>query len=117
MKDLTLETLIAVFEEIFGRGMFWGMVGLAAVITLLFLWAVWRDGGIRSRRMLRSQLWFLPGAVAMVAFVLFVTHSHLTNIGGPIDWFMLLALGVWGGVGAVMWAYVLGALALGRAKA
>jgi hypothetical protein len=26
MKDLTFGTLIAVFEEIFGRGLFWAMV-------------------------------------------------------------------------------------------
>ena len=26
MKELTFETLLAVFEEIFGRGLFWAMV-------------------------------------------------------------------------------------------
>jgi hypothetical protein len=30
MKDLTFGTLIAVFEEIFGRGLFWAMVAAAA---------------------------------------------------------------------------------------
>jgi hypothetical protein len=29
MKDLTFGTLIAVFEEIFGRGLFWAMVAAA----------------------------------------------------------------------------------------
>ena len=33
MKDLTFSTLIAVFEEIFGRGLFWVMVSAAAIIT------------------------------------------------------------------------------------
>ncbi len=111
MKELTFETLIAVFEEIFGRGVFWGLVLLAAVITVLFIWAVIRDRGVRAAKMLRAQLWFPVGAVAMVWFVLFITNSALRDIGGPIDWLMLLGLGVWGGIGAVMWAYVIGAMA------
>lgn len=110
MKELTFETLIAVFEEIFGRGVFWALVALAAVITALFLWALIRDRGVRAAKMLRAQLWFPVGAVAMVWFVLWITSSSLGNIGGPIDWLVLLGLGVWGGVGAVMWAYVIGAM-------
>ena len=37
MKELTLETLIAVWEEMFGRGLFWTMVALAALMTLAFV--------------------------------------------------------------------------------
>lgn len=110
MKDLTFATLIAVFEEIFGRTTFWGLLALAALITVLFIWAVLRHGGLLARPFLRAQLWFIPGAIAMVAFVMWMTNSNLTDIGGPIDWFMLLGLGVWGGVGVVMWAYVIRAL-------
>ena len=33
MKELTLDTMLAVFEEIFGRTLFWSLVAAAAVIT------------------------------------------------------------------------------------
>ncbi|MCF3973141.1 DUF5368 domain-containing protein [Paracoccus salsus] len=117
MEDLTVETLIAVSEEIFGRLTFWLLVLLALAITGLFLWTLWRDGGVSSRRFLLAQLWFPPGAIAMVGFMLWMTSSRLTDIGGPIDWIALLGLGIWGGVGAVMWAYALGGLARRRPPA
>lgn len=34
MKELTLETLIAVWEDMFGAGLFWAMVAAAVLITL-----------------------------------------------------------------------------------
>ena len=37
MKYLTFGTLIAVFEEIFGRGLFWAMVAAAVLVTLAYL--------------------------------------------------------------------------------
>ncbi|MBU3028861.1 DUF5368 family protein [Paracoccus marinaquae] len=109
MKDLTFGTLIAVFEEIFGRATFWTMVVLAVLVTLLFVMTLIRERGVMSRSFLLAQLWFPLGAVAMVWFVMWITSSRLGDIGGPIDWIMLLGLGVWGGLGAVMWAYVIGA--------
>ena len=33
MQELTFTTLVAVLEEIFGRGLFWSMVVLAALVT------------------------------------------------------------------------------------
>lgn len=108
MKELTLTTLIAVFEEIFGRAVFWALVLLAAAITVLFLMTLIRERGLLSRAFLHAQLWFPVGAVGMIWFVMWITNSRLVDIGGPIDWIMLLALGAWGGVGAVMWVYVIG---------
>lgn len=109
MKELTFATLIAVFEEIFGRAAFWALVVLAAAITALFVVTLIRERGLLSRSFLRAQMWFPLGAVGMVWLVMRVTNSRLADIGGPIDWIVLLGLGVWGGVGAVMWAYVIGA--------
>jgi len=43
MKELTFGTLIAVFEEIFGRGLFWTMVLVAAIVTLGYLYVLVRD--------------------------------------------------------------------------
>ena len=43
MKDVSIGMFIAVFEEIFGAGLFWGMVAAAAAILLAFLYLIVRD--------------------------------------------------------------------------
>lgn len=116
MKDLTFDTMIAVFEEIFGAALFWAMVVAAAVITLAFVYAVIRDRGIDGRRFVRAELAAPVGAVAAILFVQFVTSSGFADIGGPIDWVMLLAIGVAGAVGLTFLVYTLLSLA-GRGRA
>lgn len=106
MKDLTFGTLLAVFEEIFGAGLFWTMAVLAAVIGVLFLFALVRDRGVEARRFVRAQLAAPIGAVASVVFVMFMTNSGLRDIGGPIDLIVLLMIGVGGAVGATLLAYL-----------
>ena len=59
MKDLTVGTLIAVFEEIFGRGLFWAMVGLAAVVTLGYVYVLIRDRKISWHKFLLAQRLYL----------------------------------------------------------
>ena len=56
MKDLTFGTLLAVFEEIFGRGLFWAMVIAAALITLAYLYVLIRDRAVSWRKFLWLQL-------------------------------------------------------------
>ena len=56
MEELSLQTLIAVFEEMFGVEIFWAMIGVSALAALLFLWVVIRDRGIRARRFTRAEL-------------------------------------------------------------
>ena len=34
MKELTLSTLLAVFEELFGAWLFWGLVAIALAVTM-----------------------------------------------------------------------------------
>ncbi len=77
MKELTFETLIAVFEEVFGRWLFWAMVA-----------AVW--------------------------FVLFMTHSRIADMGGPIDAVILLLIAAVGAVGAAVLVYTLQSLFKGQ---
>jgi membrane-associated phospholipid phosphatase len=105
MKDLTFETLIAVFEEIFGRGLFWGMVVAAVVVTLAYLYVLIRDRHISWRKFLLAQLSMPFGAVAAVWFVLVMTSSKLANIGGPIDVIILLMIAAGGAVGAAILVY------------
>ncbi len=105
MKELTFETLIAVFEEIFGRGLFWAMVVAAAVVTVAYLYVLIRDRAMSMRKFLWAQLSMPFGAVAAVLFVQAMTHSHFRDIGGPIDVIVLLGVAAMGAVGAAILIY------------
>jgi len=105
MKELTFETLLAVFEEIFGRGLFWAMVAVAMLVTVAYLYVLIRDRAMSMRKFLLAQLAMPFGAVAAVLFVQWVTSSHLRDIGGPIDAIVLLGVAVLGAVGIAILVY------------
>lgn len=110
MKELTFGTLIAVFEEIFGRGLFWAMVIAAALVTAAYLYVLVRDRSMSMRKFLLAQLSMPFGAVAAVVFVQAMTHSHLRDIGGPVDVIVLLGVAVMGAVGAAILVYTVQSL-------
>ncbi|AVO38250.1 DUF5368 domain-containing protein [Pukyongiella litopenaei] len=110
MKDLTFPTLIAVFEEIFGRGLFWTMVVAAVLITLAYFYVLIRDRSVSWRKFLLAQLSMPVGAIAAVWFVMKMTHSRLSDIGGPIDVIVLLGVAVAGAVGMAIFVYTIEAL-------
>lgn len=110
MKDLTFQTLIAVFEEIFGRGLFWTMVAVAVLITLTYLYVLIRDRSVSWKKFLLAQLSMPFGAVAAIWFVMAMTHSRLGDIGGPVDVIVLLAVAAAGAVGMAILVYTVEAL-------
>lgn len=110
MKQLTPGTMIAVFEEIFGRGLFWAMVVVAVLVTLAYFYVLIRDRSISWHKFLLAQVSMPVGAVAAVVFVLVMTHSRLSNIGGPIDLIVLLAVAAGGAVGAAILVYTVQSL-------
>ena len=110
MQELSLQTLIAVFEEMFGRGIFWGMVAVATVITLAYFYVLLRDRAVSWRKFLLAQLSMPVGAVAAVLFVLGMTHSSLSDLGGPIDVVILLGVAGAGAVGMAILVYTLESL-------
>jgi hypothetical protein len=110
MEELSLQTLIAVFEEMFGREVFWAMIGVSALAALLFLWVVIRDRGILARRFTRAELLAPVGGAAAVAFVWAMTNSGLRDVGGPIDLLTLAGVFLAGAGGAVVIGYILGGL-------
>jgi drug/metabolite transporter (DMT)-like permease len=105
MKDLTFGMMIAVFEEMFGRGLFWAMVAAAAVVTALYLYVLVRDRHVSWRKFLWAQLSMPVGAVGAVAFLMAVTDSHLRDIGGPVDVIVLLGVAAVGAVGLAVLVY------------
>lgn len=114
MKDLTLSTLIAVFEEMFGRGLFWGLAAAALVVTALYLYVLIRDRAVSWRKFLWAQLAMPLGAIAAVLFVQGITHSGFADIGGPIDVIVLLAVAVAGAVGMAILVYTAQSLLRGK---
>ena len=116
MKDLTLSTLIAVFEEIFGTALFWAMVGAALLVTLAFLYVVIRDRGIRAAYFLRAELLAPVGALGAILFVQVMTSSGFRDIGGPLDVLMVGMTGIAGAGGLVLLAYTALAVARGGEK-
>lgn len=105
MQELTIGTLIAVFEEIFGAGLFWAMVIAAVVITIAYIYVLIRDRAVSWRKFLLAQLSMPVGAVAAVLFVQQATHSSFADIGGPIDVLILLGLAVAGAIGLAILVY------------
>lgn len=110
MKELSLETLIAVWEEMFGPNLFWGLVIGAAVITALYVFVLIRDRQVSWRKFLLAQLGMPFGAIAAVGLVWWVTHSGLHDVGGPVDAIVLLGVAVAGAVGAAILIYTVQAL-------
>lgn len=110
MKDLTFETLIAVFEEMFGRGLFWLMVAAAVIVTLGYAYVLIRDREVSWRKFLVAQLSMPVGAVLAVWFVMVMTRSGLSDIGGPIDVILVLGIAVAGAVGMAILIYTAEAL-------
>ncbi|MCU0815240.1 MAG: DUF5368 domain-containing protein [Cypionkella sp.] len=105
MKELTFETLLAVFEEMFGSGLFWFMVALAAGITAAYLYVLIRDRALSMRKFLVAQLSMPFGAIAAVVFVWQITNSGLSDIGGPVDVIILLGVAAIGAVGLAILVY------------
>jgi hypothetical protein len=117
MKEMTLETLLAVFEEMFGRGLFWAMVVVAAVITLAFALMLLRERRLIAGRLLRAEISAPVGAVLAVLFVQWITSSGFRDVGGAIDMVVLLAIAAAGGVGFTILTYVAqGILARSRGR-
>ena len=116
MKELTLQTLIAVFEEMFGRGLFWAMVLAAVVVTGLYLYVLIRDRAMSMRKFLWAQLSMPIGAIAAVLFVQAITSSGFRDIGGPIDVIVLLGIATLGAVGMAILVYTAQSLFRGKAQ-
>lgn len=111
MKEMTFGTMIAVFEEIFGRGLFWAMVVAAVLVTLGYIFVLFRDRAVSWRKFLLAQLSMPVGAVLAVWLVMAMTHSQLTDIGGPIDVIVFLGVAALGAIGMAILVYTAQSLA------
>ncbi len=114
MKELTFATMIAVFEEIFGRGLFWTMAAAALLATGLYLYVLIRDRAVSWRKFLWAQVAMPFGAVAAVVFVQKMTNSGFGDVGGPVDAIVLALVGAAGAAGAAILVYTAQSLLRGK---
>lgn len=112
MSELSITSFIAIFEEMFGFWLFWGLVAVAGIVILAFLYTLISQGGLRAKGILRGELFGLFGGVAAVWFVLHVTGSSIIDMGGPIDVILLALIWLSGAIGVTMITYVALALIL-----
>ena len=116
MKEMTLSTLIAVFQEMMGLW-FWvliaaSLIGLVAVVVVAF-----GERRIDLARFIGSEFIGFLGSIFAIWLALFVTKSSLTDIGGPIDWVTMVVIFVLGWFGGFVFGYVaLGLIAMARRK-
>ncbi|TNF21306.1 MAG: hypothetical protein EP318_07790 [Rhodobacteraceae bacterium] len=114
MQDLTFETILAVFEEIFGRALFWAMVAAAVIVTLAYLYVLIRDRSVSWKKFLWAQLSMPLGALAAVWFVMVMTRSRISDLGGPVDVIVFLGVAALGAVGAAILVYTVEGLIRGK---
>ena len=110
MKDLTFGTILAVMEEIFGRGLFWLMVVVAGIVSVAYVYVLIRDRNISWRKFLWAQVSMPFGAIAAVWFVMGVTDSSASDLGGPIDLIVFISVAVAGAVGLAVLVYTVQSL-------
>ncbi len=110
MKDMTFGTILAVFEEIFGRGLFWTMVVAAALVTAAYIFVLIRDHSISWRKFLLAQLSMPVGAILAIWFVLVMTSSQLSDLGGPVDIIVILGIAGAGAIGIAILVYTIQSL-------
>lgn len=106
MKELDVATFVAVFQEMLG-GTLWALVALAALATLAFLWVLLRDRGVVARRLVWAEALGLVGGVAAVVVMFLVTNSGLRDLGGPVDWLLVVGIFAGGVIATTVGAYAL----------
>lgn len=116
MQELTFETLIAVFEQMFGPVLFWALVVAVIVITAAYVYVLVRDRRISMHKFLWAQISMPVGAILAIWFVFASTDSRLADMGGPIDMIMLLAIAFFGAIGFAVLVYTVQSLISPPAK-
>jgi hypothetical protein len=102
---------LAVFQEMLGAWLWIGVAAAAvALVTFLVVWR--RDGGLRAKRLVWSQVISVLGGIAAILLMQHVTSSGFRDIGGPIDWVLGIAIFAVGGVVSFIATYA----ALGLAR-
>jgi hypothetical protein len=115
MKDLDAATLLAVFQEMLGWTL-WPLIAVAVLATLAFLYVLLRDRGVVPRRLVWAEALGVAGGLAAVMLMFTVTNSGLSDLGGPVDWLLVVGIFAAGLIGAAIGAYALFGLVSGAPR-
>lgn len=83
----------SVFEEKFGRWLFWALVVLVLAVVVALAFVLMRERRLQARRLILAELIGIVGGVAAVWLVQIMTNSRLADIGGAID--AIAIMGIW----------------------
>ncbi|MCI4666201.1 MAG: DUF5368 domain-containing protein [Neomegalonema sp.] len=114
MGQLSIATLIAIFQEMLGPVVFWALVVIAPLGLIAFLYVLIAQRGVFSRAFLRAEVIGLIGGTLSVFVLLTLTNSSITDMGGPIDIIALASVWIGGAIGSAMIAYTIIGLLLKR---
>jgi hypothetical protein len=112
MKELDPFVFLAVFEEMLGW-LFWPLAAFIVLGAVVFVMVIVRDRGIYTRPFVLAEVAGALGGLAAVWLMLAVTNSSLADMGGPIDWLLVVAIFLAGAIGTT----VVGDKAFGAAVA
>jgi len=110
MQEMTWSTMWAVLEEMFGPLLFWVLVAGAVIVTAAWLYVLIRDRAISAHKFFWAQLSMPIGAVLAVWLVFMSTDSGWVDLGGPVDYLVLLGVALLGAVGIGILVYTLQSL-------
>jgi hypothetical protein len=115
MKELDIATLLAVFQKMLGWTL-WPLIALAVLATLAFLFVLLRDRGVVPRRLVWAEALGVAGGVTAVMVMFAVTNSGLGDLGGPVDWLLVVGIFAMGLIGTAIGAYALFGLMAGAPR-
>jgi hypothetical protein len=105
MKELDIFVFITVIREILGL-FFWPLIAVIVLGAVSLVYVILRDRRIFGGRLIWSEMVGLIGGFFAIWFTFFITNSSLGEIGGPIDWVLLIVIWVLGAIGGTILAYV-----------
>jgi hypothetical protein len=88
-----------------GGLLLWFLVAGAVLVTLAFMAVLVRERQISSRRLVWSELIGIAGGCGAILFMQAITHSGFSDLGGPIDWLLVLLIFGLGAGGATLLGY------------
>jgi len=83
---------------------------VAIIVTIGYVYVLIRDRAVSMKKFLWAQICMPIGAVLAVWFVMASTDSAFIDLGGPIDYVVLLGVAVAGAVGCAILVYTLQSL-------
>lgn len=110
MQQITWENMIAVLEEMFGVGLLWTLITTIIIVTLAYLYVLIRDRAVSMHKFILAQISMPIGAALAIWFVMFSTDSSWRDMGGPIDYIVLIAIALVGAIGCAILVYTVQSL-------